>query len=133
MAFHVVFKLLLFLERHSAQLAWIRLVSGVRPTDVAVVGGVGGEGLPAVLALEGPLTGVLSDVCAQNAGGSEGLGEWSLKHWVNKRNFSCQVKGKINVVYFFYKLTVTFFTGVKKYFSEKVLIFDFFLMLLNIS
>lgn len=126
MAFHVVFKLLLFLERHSAQLAWIRLVSGVRPTDVAVVGGVGGEGLPAVLALEGPLTGVLSDVCAQNAGGSEGLGEWSLKHWVsaNKRNFSCQVKGKINVV-FFYKLTVTFFTGaIKKIFFRKS--FDFF-------
>lgn len=125
MAFHVVFKLLLFLERHSAQLAWIRLVSGVRPTDVAVVGGVGGEGLPAVLALEGPLTGVLSDVCAQNAGGSEGLGEWSLKHWVsaNKRNFSCQVKGKINVV-FFYKLTVTFFTGaIKKIFFRKS--FDF--------
>lgn len=125
MAFHVVFKLLLFLERRSAQLAWIQLVSGVRPTDVAVVGGVGGEGLPAVLALEGPLAGVLSDVCAQNTGGSEGLGEWSLKHWVsvNKRNFSCQDKGKINVVYlsfFFYKLTVTFFTGaIKKIFVRK--------------
>lgn len=123
MAFHVVFKLLLFLERHSAQLAWIRLVSGVRPTDVAVVGGVGGEGLPAVLALEGPLTGVLSDVCAQNAGSSEGLGEWSLKHWVNKRNFSCQVKGKINVVYFFLQANSYLFHRSQKIFFRKS--FDF--------
>lgn len=45
------------------------------PPDVAVVGGVGGEGLPAVLALERPLSGVLADMCAQNTRGGEGLEE----------------------------------------------------------
>lgn len=73
MAFHVILELLVVLERGAAQVARIRLVSGVGPPDVAVVGGVRGEGLPAVLALERPLPGVLADVCAQDAGGSEGL------------------------------------------------------------
>lgn len=73
MACHVIVELLLVLERGAAQVARIRLVFGVGPPDVAVVGGVGGEGLPAVLALERPLPGVLADVRAQDAGGSEGL------------------------------------------------------------
>lgn len=53
----------------------MRLVFGVGPANVAVVGSVGGEGLPAVFALEGPLSGVLADVSAQNTGGCEGLRE----------------------------------------------------------
>lgn len=73
--FNVAFKFLLVLKRSSAQVAGVRLVFGVGPSDVAVVGGVGGEGLPAVLALEGPLSGVLADVCSQDAGGGEGLEE----------------------------------------------------------
>lgn len=75
MVFNVVFQLLLVLERSSAQLAGERLVSGVSPPDVAVVRGVRGEGLPAVLTLEGSLPGVLADVCAQDTGGCEGLEE----------------------------------------------------------
>lgn len=75
----MVFKLLLLLERSSAQVARVRLVFGVGPPDVAVMGGVGGEGLPAVLALEGPLSGVLADVCAQDTGGGEGLEEEGIK------------------------------------------------------
>lgn len=71
----MVLKFLLVLKRSSAQVAGMRLVLGVSPPDVAVVGSVGGESLPAVLALEGPLSGVLSDVCSQNTGGSEGLEE----------------------------------------------------------
>lgn len=39
--------------------------------DVAVVGSVGGKGLPAVPALEGLLAGVLSDVRAKDAGSRE--------------------------------------------------------------
>lgn len=70
---HVELELLLVLEGGAAQLARMRLVPGVGAPDVAVVGGVGGEGLPAVLALERPLPGVLADVCAQDAGGGEGL------------------------------------------------------------
>lgn len=73
MAFHVILELLVVLKGGAAQFARKRLVSGVGPPDVAVVGGVRGEGLPAVLALERPLPGVLADVCAQDAGGSEGL------------------------------------------------------------
>lgn len=69
----MILELLVVLERGAAQVARTRLVSGVGPPDVAVVGGVRGEGLPAVLALERPLPGVLADVCAQDAGGSEGL------------------------------------------------------------
>lgn len=72
-ALHVVLELQVLLEGDAAQLARMRLVPGVGPPDVAVVGGVGGEGLPAVLALERPLPGVLADVRAQDAGGSEGL------------------------------------------------------------
>lgn len=75
MTFHVVLKLLLLLKGDSAQVAGVGLVLGVGPPNVAVVGGVGGEGLPAVLALEGPLSGVLADVRSQNTGGSEGLEE----------------------------------------------------------
>lgn len=75
MSFHVVLKFLVLLKGSSAQVAGIRLIPGVGPTDVAVVGGVGGEGLPAVLTLEGPLSGVLTDVCSQDAGGGEGLEE----------------------------------------------------------
>lgn len=41
--------------------------------DVAVVGSVRCECFPAVFALERPLTGVLPDVCAENAGRSESL------------------------------------------------------------
>lgn len=73
MTFHVVLEPLFLWERSSAQVAGKRLVPGVGPPDVAVVGGVRGEGLPAVLALEGPLSGVLADVCSQDAGGREGL------------------------------------------------------------
>lgn len=73
--FHVVLESLFLLKRSSAQVAGIGLVLGVGPPDVAVVGGVRGEGLPAVLALEGPLSGVLADVCSQDAGGREGLEE----------------------------------------------------------
>lgn len=73
----MVLKFLLLFERNSAQAAGAGLVLGVGPPDVAVVRGVGGEGLPAVLALEGPLPGVLADVCAQDAGGGEGLQERS--------------------------------------------------------
>lgn len=79
MAFHVVFQLLLVLKGRSAQVAGIVLIFGVGPADVAVVGGVGGEGLAAVLALEGPLSGVLADVCAQNTGGCEGLERKGIK------------------------------------------------------
>lgn len=75
MTFHVVYILLLLLERGSAQVTGVRLVFGVGSPNVAVVGGVGGEGLPAVLTLEGPFSGVLADVCAQNTGGGEGLDE----------------------------------------------------------
>lgn len=73
----VVFQLLLLLKSSPAQLALERLVPGVGPADVAIVGGVGGEGLPAVLAFEGPLSGVLANVRAQNTGGSKGLKERS--------------------------------------------------------
>lgn len=66
---------LLLLKGSSAQVAGKRLIPGVGPTDVAVVCGVGSKGLPAVLALEGPLSGVLADVCSQDAGGGEGLEE----------------------------------------------------------
>lgn len=68
-------KFLFLLKRSPAQVAGMGLVPGVGPPDVAVVGGVRGEGLPAVLALEGPLSGVLADVCSQNTGGGEGLEE----------------------------------------------------------
>lgn len=70
---HVELELRLLLERGPALVAGERLVSGVSPPDVAVVRRVGGEGLPAVFALERPLAGVLADVCAQNTGGGEGL------------------------------------------------------------
>lgn len=73
--FYVKLQFLLVLKRSPAQVAGVRLVSGVGAPDVAVVRGVGGEGLPAVFALEGPLSGVLADVRAQNTGGSEGLEE----------------------------------------------------------
>lgn len=73
MALDVILELQVLLEGGAAQLTRIGLVSGVGPPDVAVVGGVGGEGLPAVLALERPLPGVLADVRAQDAGGSKGL------------------------------------------------------------
>jgi len=63
------------LKRRPTQLASVRLVSGVGSADVAVMGGVRGEGLPAVFALKGPLSGVLADVCAQDTGGSESLKE----------------------------------------------------------
>lgn len=75
MALRVEPELLLLLEGGSAQLTQVRLLSGVGPPDVAVVGRVGGEGLPAVLALEGPLSGVLADVGSQDTGGGEGLNE----------------------------------------------------------
>lgn len=78
MTFGVVLELRLLLEGSTTQVAGERLVPGVSPPDVAVVGGVGGEGLAAVLALEWPLAGMLADVCAQNAGGSEGL-KWRAK------------------------------------------------------
>lgn len=80
MTFDVVLQFLLVLKRSPAQVAGLRLVSGVGPPDVAVVGSVGGEGLPAVLTLEGSLSGVLADVCAQNTGGSEGLEQDNSKH-----------------------------------------------------
>lgn len=70
--FAVVFQLLL-LKGCPAHPARVRFVSGVGPADVAVVGRVGGEGLPAVFALEGPLAGVLPDVRAQNARGGKSL------------------------------------------------------------
>lgn len=76
----MVFQLLFLLERRSTQFARVRLVSGVGAADVAVVGGVRGEGLPAVFALEGPLPGVLADVCAQDTGGSEGLEEFQTQN-----------------------------------------------------
>lgn len=66
---------MLLLKGGIAQLAGVGLVFGVRPPDVAVVRGVRGEGLAAVLALEGPLSGVLPDVRSQDARGSEGLQE----------------------------------------------------------
>lgn len=74
----VVLQLLLLRKSGPAQLALERLFPGVGPADVAVVGGVGSEGLPAVLALEGPLSGVLTNVRAQDAGGSKRLKETSL-------------------------------------------------------
>lgn len=73
MTFPVVLQFVLLLKSGIAQLAGIGLVFGVRPPDVAVVRGVRGEGLAAVFALEGPLSGVLPNVRPQNAGGSEGL------------------------------------------------------------
>lgn len=75
----VLLELLLLLERGPAQVAGVRLVLGVGPPDVAVVGRVRREGLPAVLALEGPLSGVLADVRAQDTGGGEGLEERDLQ------------------------------------------------------
>lgn len=74
-ALHVILELQVLLKGGAAQVARGRLVSGVGPPDVAVVGGVRGERLPAVLALERPLPGVLADVRAQDAGGSKGLEE----------------------------------------------------------
>lgn len=76
-------ELLLLQKSGPTQLAGKRLVPGMGPADVAVVGRVGGEGLPAVLTLEGPLSGMLADVSAQDAGGSEGLKEtgWILTHF----------------------------------------------------
>lgn len=65
--FAMVFQLLLLLKRHPAQPAWVQFVPGVGPANVAVMGRVGGEGLPAVFAFKGPLTRVLPDVRAQNA------------------------------------------------------------------
>lgn len=78
----MIFQLLFLLESSPAQLAGMRLVLGVGPPDVAVVGGVRGEGLPAVLTLEGPLPGVLADMCPQDTGGSEGLEEKTLLLYV---------------------------------------------------
>lgn len=95
---HVVLELQLLLEGGSAQVAGMGLVSGVGPSDVAVVRGVGGEGLPAVLALEGPLSGVLPDVCSQDAGGSEGLEvKRRAKLWCfhSDKKGLCQTKGCI--------------------------------------
>lgn len=75
MIFHVVLELLFLLKSSPAQVAGMGLVPGVGPPDVAVVCGVRGEGLPAVLTLEGSLSGVLADVCSQDTGGCEGLEE----------------------------------------------------------
>ena len=75
MVFHVALQFLQVLEGLSAHVAGEHggLVLGVRPAHVAVVRGVRGEGLPAVLALERSLSRVLADVRAQNAGSSESL------------------------------------------------------------
>lgn len=69
----MIFELQLLLERSPAHVAGKGLVPGVCAADVAVVGGVRSEGLPAVLTLEGSLPGVLADVRAQDTGGSKGL------------------------------------------------------------
>ena len=74
MALHVKVHLLLVQERGPARrAAGEGLELRMRAADVAVVGGVRREGLPAVLALERPLARVLADVRAQDAGGGEGL------------------------------------------------------------
>lgn len=79
MIVHVVLELLLLLKSSPAQVAGMGLVPGVGPPDVTVVCGVRGEGLPAVLTLEGSLSGVLADVCSQDTGGCEGLGKKKKK------------------------------------------------------
>lgn len=119
MTFHVISEFLFVLERSSAQVAGVGLVLGVGPPDVAVVGGVRSEGLPAVLALEGPLSGVLADVSAQNAGSSEGLDEreaefkwlWCFIHSNKQLRFyfqfdHCQTKKRIIFIHneFYFKI-----------------------------
>lgn len=59
---HVILEFLYFLKGARADIAGIRPLLGVRPSDVAVVRGVGGERLSAVPAFEGFLAGMLPDV-----------------------------------------------------------------------
>lgn len=73
MTLDVEFQFLLILERSPAHLTRERFFPGVCPPDVTVVGGVRGEGLPAVFTLERPLSGVLPNMSAENTGGCEGL------------------------------------------------------------
>ena len=85
---HVKLHLLLIQERRAAHPTWEGLELRMRAADVAVVGGVRREGLPAVLTLERPLARVLADVRPQNTGGSKGLkvtkmGKKQLGLWKN--------------------------------------------------
>lgn len=73
MSLHVTFQFLGVLESNSTHITGEGLVFGVCSPDVAVVGGMRCERFPAVFALERPLTGVLPDVCAENAGRRESL------------------------------------------------------------
>lgn len=73
MSLHVIFQLLCLLESGPTYITGELLVFGVCPPDMAVVGRVRGERFPAVFTLERPLTGVLANVCAKDAGGRERL------------------------------------------------------------
>ena len=73
MTLHVVIEFCRFLKGASTHVARVGFILGVGAPDVAVVSRVRGEGFPAVFTLERPLSGVLADVRAQDAGGSKGL------------------------------------------------------------
>lgn len=68
-----MFQLLGVLESNATHITGEGFVFGVCSPDVAVVGSVRCERFPAVFTLERPLTGVLPDVCAENAGRRESL------------------------------------------------------------
>lgn len=73
MKLHVRVERFLIWEDFPTDAASAALVLLVRAADVAVVRSVGRKRFPAVLALEGLLPGVLPDVRAEDAGGSEPL------------------------------------------------------------
>lgn len=69
----MIFEFLDLLEGTPTNITGERLVFGMGTPDMTVMSGVRGEGLPAVLALERALAGMLPDVSAKDAGRSEGL------------------------------------------------------------
>lgn len=71
---HVEAVVLQLWEVLAAHRTGAALVLAVRAPHVAVVCRVRGEGFATVLALEGLLSRVLADVCAQDAGGCKRLG-----------------------------------------------------------
>lgn len=69
----MIFEFLNLLEGTPTNITGERLIFGMSTADVAVMSSVRGESLPAVLALERALAGMLPDVGAKDAGRSEGL------------------------------------------------------------
>lgn len=73
MTVHVVLEFCRLLKGACTHVARVGFILGVGAPDVAVVCGVRSEGFPAVFTLERPLSGVLADVRAQDAGSGECL------------------------------------------------------------